>query len=98
MTDETMKKTSGYNIVAKVVKQKGHCDAGHTVGDKVVFDGSTVEGKICISALYSVLPKVFAMRYGAKFPWLNDPDTATHACPDALNPVVFEIQRLPDKN
>ena len=40
------------------------------------------------------LPKVFAMRYGAVFPWLEDHDAATHACPDAKNPVVFEIRRV----
>jgi uncharacterized repeat protein (TIGR04076 family) len=53
-----------------------------------------VEGKVCLSALYSFLPKVFAMRYGADFPWLDDPDVATHACPDAWNPVVFEVRRV----
>jgi uncharacterized repeat protein (TIGR04076 family) len=35
------------------------------------------------------------MRYGADFPWLqDDKDVATHACPDAYNPVVFEIRRV----
>ncbi|HID90054.1 MAG TPA: TIGR04076 family protein [Anaerolineales bacterium] len=84
----------GFPIVARVIKQEGHCAAGHKVGDEVVFDGLTVQGKICISALYSMLPKVFAMHYGAQFPWLEDPDVATHACPDAWNPVVFEIRRI----
>jgi uncharacterized repeat protein (TIGR04076 family) len=37
--------------------------------------------------------KVFAMMYGARFFSLEDSDTATHACPDAANPVVFEIRR-----
>ena len=66
------------------------------VGDQVVFDGLTVQGKMCIHALYSLLPKVFAMRYGAEFPWLEDPDVATHACPDAWNPVGFEVRRVRD--
>jgi uncharacterized repeat protein (TIGR04076 family) len=84
----------GYTVIARVIRQEGHCAADHQVGDEVVFDGLTVQGKICISALYSMLPKVFAMRYGATFPWLKDPDVATHACPDAWNPVVFEIRRI----
>jgi uncharacterized repeat protein (TIGR04076 family) len=83
-----------FKIVARVIKKEGHCAAGHVVGDEVVFDGQTVEGKICMHALYSFLPKVFAMRYDAQFPWLEDPDVATHACPDAWNPVVFEIRRV----
>ena len=84
----------GFRVIARVIQQEGHCVAGHCVGDEVVFDGDSVQGMICIHALYSFLPKVFAMRYGAEFPWLEDPDVATHACPDAANPVVFEIRRV----
>ena len=80
-------------IRLKVISQKGTCAFGHKVGDEVVFDGETIQGRVCLSALYSVLPKVFAMRYESKFPWLKDPDVATHACPDAYNPVVFEVIR-----
>jgi uncharacterized repeat protein (TIGR04076 family) len=94
MTDKERSGDEGFKIVAKVIRQEGHCDANHKVGDEVVFDGQTVQGKICIGALYSFLPKVFAMRYGAEFPWLEDRDVATHACPDARNPVVFEIRRI----
>lgn len=28
---------------------------------------------------------------------MENPDTKTHACPDAANPVVFEITRIRDK-
>jgi uncharacterized repeat protein (TIGR04076 family) len=94
MSNKSQKEIEGFTIVARVIQQKGHCDAGHKVGDEVIFDGLSVQGKICISALYSFLPKVFAMHYGAEFPWLDDPDVSTHACPDALNPVVFEIRRV----
>jgi uncharacterized repeat protein (TIGR04076 family) len=87
-------KEGTYKIVAKVISQEGTCAFGHKVGDTVVFDGETVEGRICISALYSFIPKVFAMHYGISFPWLDDKDVATHACPDAYNPVVFEIRRV----
>ena len=83
-----------FRIVAKVISQEGHCDAGHCVGDVVEFDGMNVKGPVCIHALYSFLPKVFAMRYGADFPWLEDKDVSTSACPDAYNPVVFEIRRI----
>jgi len=94
MSDELQHGEKAFDIVAKVIRQEGHCAAGHQVGDEVFFDGETVQGKVCIHALYSFLPKVFAMRYGAEFPWLDDPDVATHACPDAWNPVVFEIRRV----
>jgi uncharacterized repeat protein (TIGR04076 family) len=83
-----------YKIIARVKSVQGHCEFGHKVGDEVVFDGETVQGRVCISALYSFMPKIFAMHYGVNFPWLNDPNIATHACPDAYNPVVFEIVRV----
>ena len=83
-----------YTIIVTVISQQGHCAFGHQVGDRVVLDGRSVQGEICLHALYSFLPKAFAMRYGARFPWLKDPDVATHACPDARNPVVFEIRRV----
>jgi len=84
-------------VVAKVISQKGTCISHHQVGDEAVFTENGVNGKICIHALYSMMPAVFAMMYDSKFPWLSDPDTKTHACPDAYNPVVFEISRIYDE-
>ena len=87
----------GYRVEVKIISQKGTCQFGHQVDDVVLFDGETIQGRICLSALYSFLPKVFAMRYGADFPWLKkNKDISTHACPDAYNPVVFEIRRICD--
>lgn len=97
VVDETKHavENDGYDIAAQVVSQKGTCSFGHHVGDTVLFDGRAIHGNICLHALYSFLPKVFAMRYGADFPWLKgNKDAATHACPDAENPVVFEIRRV----
>lgn len=86
-----------YDIKLKVIKQEGTCGAGHTVGDEITisFKNNKIDGKVCLHALYSILPKVFAMAYGAEFPWLENPDKSTHACPDAWNPVVYEVERFP---
>ncbi len=81
-------------VEAKVISQKGTCVLGHKIGDKIIFTETGVKGKICIHALYSMLPAVFAMMFEAQFPWLEDPDKKTHVCPDAFNPVVFEISRI----
>jgi uncharacterized repeat protein (TIGR04076 family) len=97
MADYRTEKDDGFPVVARVIKQEGHCIAGHRVGDEVVFAGHEVHGMVCIHAMYSFLPKVVALRYGADFPWLDDKDVATHACPDAENPVVFEIRRVRDR-
>jgi len=79
-------------VEATVKSQKGRCAFGHKVGDKIVFDGKSVKGNICYSALMVLLPKVYAMRYGVEFPWTEDKDAICNACPDAENPVVFEIR------
>jgi uncharacterized repeat protein (TIGR04076 family) len=75
-----------------VIKQEGECPY-HKVGDEVLFTGSEVKGTICLSAMYSLLPKVYAMTYNAYFPWLENQCVSTHACPDHKNPVVFELIR-----
>ncbi|GEM_PF-4031328 len=41
-----------------------------------------------------VAPRIYIMRYGAHFPWLEDQSVMTHACPDYKNPVVFELGRV----
>jgi len=97
MEKANSREQTSYQIEVKVLSQKGTCSFGHEEGDRILFDGERVQGRICMSALFSFIPKVYAMRFGAKFPWLEDPDVMTHACPDAANPVVFEIRRLCDR-
>ena len=83
-----------YNVEATVKSVKGTCDFGHRVGDKIHFDGRKIRGDICYSALLILLPRVWATRYGAQYPWTKDEDILVTACPDAENPVVFEIRRI----
>ncbi len=80
-------------IVVEVISIKGECGAGHKVGDKIIFENDQVKGKFCFSAMYSMIPKIFAMKYEANFPWLKNKNVATHACPDGQNPVIFQITR-----
>jgi uncharacterized repeat protein (TIGR04076 family) len=85
-------------VRAKVIAQKGHCDAGHGVGDEVVFDWDKNEiiGHVCLHALYSMLPKIYALAHGADVMYARDEAgnrVARHACPDGANPVIFELSR-----
>jgi uncharacterized repeat protein (TIGR04076 family) len=86
---------ANYKVSVKVISQKGSCEAGHRVGDQWVIDDKTPEG-LCIFALGSLLPFLTPLMYGSSFPWENNPDMTTVACPDADNPVVFELRRLRD--
>jgi uncharacterized repeat protein (TIGR04076 family) len=87
-----------WQILCRVIKQEGTCGAGHKIGDKILFTGDEVKGKLCMSAMYSMIPKVYAMMYNARFPWLKNQCISTHACPDGFNPVLFELTRIdPEK-
>ena len=82
-----------YNVLVKVVSKLGHCGSGHKVGDEWVIIDKTPEG-ICLSAFNSLLSTIQVLQFGGSFPWENNPDVATIACPDAENQVVFELRRL----
>ena len=74
----------------------------HKVGDEWIY---TFEpGKppktpdICESALHAMFCHLRVLWFGGTFPWPTvDPDTCTVACPDAANPLVFELKRLRDQ-
>ena len=82
-----------YDVAVKVISQKGTCATRHKVDDEWVIGSKTPEG-ICFSAFNVLLPNARVLRFGGSFPWENDPDVTTVACPDAQNPVVFELRRL----
>lgn len=82
-----------YDVKVKVISQKGTCGAGHKIGDEWTIAGKSPEG-ICLSALDAFYPSLRVLRFGGTFPWGEDKDTATVACPDAANPVVFELRRV----
>ena len=81
-------------IIARVVSQKGRCEAGHKVGDEFsVSPVKTPEG-VCPWAFYTLFPFAEALQFGGSFPWEKDRNKAKVACPDADNPVVFELRRV----
>ena len=79
-------------VMAKVISQKGTCAAGHKVGDEFAVGGLTPAG-LCSFAFCAVFPFASVLQYGGAFPWEKDLDKTTAACPDAENPVVFELRR-----
>jgi len=81
------------DIVAEVVSQKGTCAFGHKVGDKYTL-GEVTEPNLCSWAYNSFFPLAKVLQFGGSLPWEKDKNKATAACPDADNPVVFELRRL----
>ena len=86
-----------YDVVVKVISQKGTCAAGHKVGDEWIISGKEFKTPqdICLYVFGSLYPIIMALKYGGTFPWATDPDAVPSACPDPDNPVVFEVKRLP---
>ena len=82
-----------YQVKARVISQKGTCSAGHKVGDEFII-GDTVPCGMCAWAFYTLFPFVSGLQSGGSFPWETDPDKATVACPDAENPLVFQLTRV----
>lgn len=82
-----------YDIIVKVISQKGECGAGHKVGDEWIISSKTPEG-ICLSAFNVLYPNVRLLMFGGTLPWGDDKDATILACPDAKNPVVFEVRRI----
>ena len=76
----------------RIVSQKGTCVFGHKVGQEFDVSSITPEG-MCPSAYNSAHPAIFALMFGAKFPWEKEKGTAHIACSDPENPVVMEIRR-----
>jgi uncharacterized repeat protein (TIGR04076 family) len=84
-------------VRATVISQEGHCAAGHKVGDEVILDWDThkIDGRLCLHALYSVLPKIYALAHGADVAYATAEDgskVARHACPDGYNPLILELK------
>ncbi len=78
-------------VVMRIVSQKGTCQHNHYIGQEFDLSSGTPAG-LCPSAYNSAHPTIFAMQFGARFPWAN-PDGSVHiACPDSENPVVMEIK------
>lgn len=77
--------------IARIL-EKGECPLGHKVGEEFVYPDD--RGKICASAMHSIFPSIRVLQFGGSFPWEDDPDRAVVCCPDAKNPVVFELMRM----
>ena len=82
-----------YPVKIKVISQKGTCEAGHKVGDEFECIG-LLPGGVCLFAFNSIMPFMMPLMFGGAFPWSQDSDKVDAACPDAENPVVFELRRI----
>jgi len=81
-----------HQMTAKVISQQGTCEAGHKVGDEIAIGQLTPPG-MCSWAFCALFPFAEVLQFGGSFPWEEDPNQTSVACPDPTNPVVFELRR-----
>jgi len=81
-------------MVIEVVKTKGKCTFNYKVGDKWDTTGLKCIPGFCGAAFHTAFPALFALNFGAKFFFMQDPDSIdTVTCPDGGN-IVFKVTRV----
>ena len=85
----------GYRIVGTIKEVKGHCHAGHEVGDKIELDAHD-SGGLCGFFYHDIFPYIIMLQFGGSFPdtWSEDPDVVEWECPDRTNAVKIEVRRI----
>jgi uncharacterized repeat protein (TIGR04076 family) len=78
----------------KVVQAKGHCAFKYKVGDTWETTGLQCIPGFCGAAFHTAFPALFALNFGAKFFFMEDPNGVnTVTCPDGGN-IIFEVSRV----
>ncbi|MDD5044043.1 MAG: TIGR04076 family protein [Candidatus Omnitrophica bacterium] len=92
--DPNFKGPNPKKMVVEVVKAKGKCTFGYKVGDKWETTGLKCIPNFCGAAFHCAFPALFALNFGASFPFMEDPSAiSTVACPDGGN-IIFKISRV----
>jgi len=87
--DERDKITTRF--IATVTGMKGHCNAGHSVGQQ--FELNCYDpGGLCGFFYHDLFPYLTVMQFGGKYPWW-DQDTIEVECPDRYNVVSLKVEK-----
>ncbi|MCM8819889.1 MAG: TIGR04076 family protein, partial [Candidatus Omnitrophica bacterium] len=80
-------------MILEVVKSKGNCSYGYKVGDKFKVVGLRCPEGFCGAAYHCAFPALFALNFGAKFFFMDEPNSIdTVTCPDG-GKIVFKVAR-----
>lgn len=94
LTIGTERSRSAKKMIIEAVKAKGKCAFGYKAGDKWETTGLKCIPGFCGAAFHTAFPALFALNFGAKFFFMDNPDSIdTVTCPDGGN-IVFKITRL----
>ena len=90
------REASRVQITITDIQGRGKCPLGFKKGDTWLIGSYITPTKFCMEAWHAVYPRVRTMRFGGEHPF-GESDVHWACCPDFINPVVFEIRRLPTK-
>jgi uncharacterized repeat protein (TIGR04076 family) len=94
--DPNYKGPNPKKMTIEVVQAKGKCSYGYKVGDKWETEGLKCIPGFCGAAFHCAFPALFALNFGAKFFFMDNPDSIdTVTCPDGGN-IVFKVSRIED--
>lgn len=80
-------------MVIEVEYSKGNCFYGYKEGDKFEVEGLRTPQNFCGAAYHLLFPVLFAMNFGARFPFETNPVCKTGiTCPDG-GKVKFRVTR-----
>lgn len=92
--DPNFKGPNPKKMEIEVVQAKGKCHFGYKVGDKWETTGLKCIPGFCGAAFHCAFPALFALNFGAKFFFMENPDSIdTVTCPDGGN-IVFKVKRI----
>ena len=92
--DPEHKGPSPKKMTIEVVQAKGKCTFGYKVGDKWDTVGLKCIPGFCGAAFHTAFPALFALNFGAKFFFMENPDSIdTVTCPDGGN-IIFKVARI----
>ena len=81
-------------MIIEVYKRKGKCFYGYQEGDKFEVTGLRTPPGFCGAAYHMLFPVLFALNFGATFPFMDNPNSLnTATCPDGGN-VIFKVTRV----
>ena len=81
----------GHRIVATVTDLKGHCNAGHVVGEQFEISCHNPAG-LCGFFYHDIFPNLSTLQFGGNYPW-GDPDVLELECPDRYNLLTLRLER-----
>ena len=79
------------SFTAEVVSVKGHCTAGHQVGDCLTL-GCWDPGGLCGYFYHDIFPNLSVLQFGGQYPWAPDGKLML-GCPDPVNQVTVRIKK-----